>query len=119
MIRDYPQRRFGRLKIGEPGARKFVRSASQGSEEVGVVIGDDALEDGGHAFEPHASIDARFWEQRELVPLHSSLDSYLPFILHEDEVPDFDVATTIARKLAVRGTFFGGGRGQIVRNVTA
>src|SRR5260370_17518243 len=99
------------------GAAEFTGVLHQRDKKISVVVGDDALEEGGDAFEPHASIDARFWEQRELVPLHSRLDSYLPFILHEDEVPDFDVATAVAGALAISMPKFGSGRAHVVGNL--
>ncbi len=41
----------------EIDAAKFGGALHQRHEKVRVVIGDDSLEDGGDAFEAHASID--------------------------------------------------------------
>ena len=43
-------------------ATKFGGALEERDEEIGVVVGDDALEDGGGALEAHAGVDGGLGE---------------------------------------------------------
>ena len=46
-------------------AAEFGGSLKQRDKQIGVVVGDDALEDGGSAFQAHACVYAGFGKRRE------------------------------------------------------
>ena len=65
-------------------------------KEVGVVVGVDALQDAGDAFEPHACVDVLGGEWFE--------GSGLAIELDEDEVPDLDdVGVVLVDECVARG----------------
>src|SRR5881398_32581 len=84
----------------------------QRHEEVGVVVRDDALQDGGDTFEAHARVDAGLRQGSELT-------ARVAVELHEDEVPDFDVAAAIAREFAIGVALIRGGGAHVVMNFAA
>ena len=96
----------------EIDAAEFCGALHQRNKEIGVVVGDDALEDGGDAFEAHAGVHAGFRQRRERA-------AGVAIELHEDEIPDFDVAAAVAGKFAIGVAFFGGGRAHVVENFAA
>src|SRR5260370_908519 len=76
----------------------------QGLKQICIVVRDDALEDGGDAFEAHDGIDERFGQQIDTKDVSQLLVERLHFhqvIFHENKVPDFNVAATVATELAV------------------
>ena len=58
-------------------------------EEVGVVVRELALDDGRHALEAHAGVDARRGQGIER-------PRRVAVVLHEDEVPDLEPAVALA-----------------------
>ena len=77
-------------------ARPPCDGRQQGREEVGVVVGQLVLQHRDDALQPHAGIDGG-GRQRRQRPVG------LPLELHEDVVPDFDVAVAVAIDAAARG----------------
>src|SRR5262249_50224601 len=78
------------------------------ADEVSLVVGDLALQDGGDALQAHAGIDRR--------PRKSSqLAAGVAIVLHEDQVPDFDEPpTAVLRKALVLAARFSGFRSHVV-----
>ena len=93
-------------------AAEFGGSFCEGHKQIGVVVGDDALEDGSDAFEAHAGVDAGFRQRSESA-------GGVAVELHEDEIPDFDVAAAVARELTIGVAFFGCGGAHVVENFAA
>ena len=69
-------------------AGQLFRSVDQRLEGIGVVIVRNALHDSSNTLKPHAGIDRGLWQW------HIGA-IFLPFELHEHEVPDFDKPVTI------------------------
>src|SRR3990167_2267332 len=85
------------LFVGE-----FFCLADQASENVGLKDCLDSLKEGGHSFEPHAFIDAGFWEE-------VGLSCAVAVKLHEDEVPKFKKPfsfITIFERISCLSVFF-------------
>ena len=74
--RTVPDRRRRRRARGRPGA---------GLEEVGVVVGGDSLHHGREALEPHAGIHRGRRQRGERA-------GFVPVELHEDQIPDLEMA---------------------------
>ncbi len=86
MIGDHPvARRLGALGRN-PG--EIDAGVNEGAKEIDLVIVVGALQHGGHALEPHAGVDRRFWQRHALAAL-------LLLVLHEHEVPDLDEAVAL------------------------
>src|SRR5260370_42715058 len=88
----------------EVDAAKFGSALHQWNKKIRVVVGDDALEDGGDALEAHAGVHAWLWqriETKDLSQLRVERPHFHLVELHEDKVPNLDVAAAIARELAV------------------
>ncbi len=99
------------------GARGHAEHAGgvldDGVDQVGIVVGDLSLQDGGDAFEAHAGIDRG---TRQGVQFARGV----AIVLHEDEVPDFDKASAgIIGELLVFAAGFGGFDAEIVMNFGA
>src|SRR5580704_5013540 len=92
---------------------EFAGAVDDREDQVGLVVGELALEDGGNAFEAHAGIDRWTW-QRDSVAWRKLIE------LHEDQVPDFDeTASAIEGELFVFAAGFGGFGTQIVMDFRA
>ena len=63
----------------------------QGPEEIGIEIRELALQDGGEPLQSRAGINRRAGQG-------SHVALFVAVELHEDQVPQFDVAAAIARK---------------------
>src|SRR5207253_832254 len=72
-------------------ARERARSINDGQEQVGLVHGGRVLQDRGDALEAGPGVDIRLLERRALAI--SVLEE-----LHEDQVPDLQVALTFAQR---------------------
>ena len=70
----------------------------QRRKEIGLENADSVLQNGSHAFETHAGINRGLRERIQLAV-------GVAIELHEDEVPDFDVAAAIAGEFAIGVTF--------------
>src|SRR6266567_7016431 len=113
--------RFLFLKID---AAEFRRAFHQRDEEIGVVIGDNALEDGSRAFEAHACVDTGARERDQRETWARDYDTFgiwnrHAVVLHEHEVPDFDVTAAVAREFAVSVERFCSGLAHIVMDFAA
>ena len=84
----------------------------RGTNKSVSKIADFALQDGGKAFEARAGVDRRFWQRRDG-------SRGITVELHEDEVPDFDVAAAIAAEFAVGVALIGRGGAHVVVNFAA
>src|SRR5208283_2733206 len=92
---------------------EFSRAQYDGENQVGIVVGNLALQYGAGALESHAGVDRRAWQRSELA-------ARVAVVLHEDEVPDFDEAVPgIARECDVLLARVGGRRSEIVINLRA
>ncbi len=69
----------------------------QVTEKIGLEDAVDALQDAGHALQPHAGVD-RGARQRLALLLRHLLE------LHEDEVPEFEEAVAVLLRAARRAT---------------
>ncbi len=93
MVRDHPVRRpvtaLGRH------AGQFHAGGDEMAEDVDVIIVVDALEHRGDALEPHAGVDRGRGQRhaRAVGPL---------VVLHEDEIPDLDIAVAVGLRTAGR-----------------
>ena len=92
--------------------QKFRCFSHQRLKQVGVVVRDDALENTRDAFQPHAGINAGHRQGREGA-------AGVAVELHEDEVPDFDVAATVTGKFAIRVPFVRSRGAHVVMNLAA
>ena len=88
------------------------RFAHQRLKQIRVEIADFALQDGGDAFEARAGIDRGFG--RGL-----SVAGGVAIELHEDEIPDFDVAAAVAGEFAIGVALIGGRWPHVVVNFAA
>src|SRR5207248_6295974 len=84
--RDDPERAHGRLF--RSGAEHRRGRIDQVTEQIGLEDAFDALQDAGHALQPHAGVD-RGTRQRHALLLRHLLE------LHEDEVPEFEEAIAV------------------------
>ena len=91
MVGDHAQR--GRGQILGADRRGHVRD--QALEQVDLVVAVHVLEHGGDPLEPHAGVHARL-RQRGQRAVGGTLE------LHEDEVPDLDVAVPVLLRRAGR-----------------
>src|SRR5208282_5045437 len=66
----------------------------------------------GHAIKAHAGIDGSLRQRSER-------SICVAVELHENEIPDFDVAATVARKFAILVTLIGGSVAHVVVNLAA
>ena len=74
---------------GKISAAGFARGClDEALEEIDFVVGMHVLQNGGNALEPHAGIDARLGQGREIA-FGVALE------LHEHEVPDLDIAVAV------------------------
>jgi len=92
VVRDHAER-HGIAFIFQPG--NPFGFLNDRHEEVSLEIGEFPLKDGSHAFEPQAGVNV-------LLRQRSEYSAVVPLELHENEVPDFDVALATARRVAVR-----------------
>ncbi len=72
----------------ERGSGKLGCLSEERREEVGLVVGEDSLEDAGYAFEAHAGVDGGLGE-RGKGAVGCAIE------LHEDEVPDLHVSLVV------------------------
>jgi hypothetical protein len=84
VVGEHPQRR-----AVEVGRRRFARGGGdQVDEEVDLVVAVHVLQDRRRALEPHAGIDRRLRQR-----VHDT--GLVAVELHEDVVPDLDVAVAL------------------------
>ena len=106
VVRDHAQGHVvrGVVSVGLPGAAAHRRE--QRREEIGVVVGELALDDGRHALEAHARVHAGGGEGVEGALL-------VPDVLHEHEVPDLEPAVALAldAEAGAPGGLLGAGEG--------
>ena len=81
-------------------------------KQIRIEIADFALQDGGDAFEARAGVDGRLRQGIELA-------RGIAIELHENEIPDFDVAAAIAGEFAIGVALIGGGGTHVVVNFAA
>ncbi len=70
------------------------------------------MKDSGDAFEAHAGVDGRLRQGIEIA-------AGVSVELHENEVPDFDVAAAVAGEFAIGVTLIRGGRAHVVEDFAA
>jgi hypothetical protein len=63
-------------------------------QQIGLKVASLPLQNGGDALQSHACVNRRP-RQGSQIPTGISIE------LHEDEVPDFDITATFARKLTI------------------
>ena len=100
MVGDHP----GALHVDQRRGRAaglLGQRLEIGRKEVGPVIIADALRHGGDPLKPHASVNARLGQRRQGA-------GRFAVVLHEDEIPDFQVAVAIAVKPAAGGAMLHG-----------
>jgi hypothetical protein len=78
-----------RLVVSILQTAHLADAGEQRREEIGVVVRLLALQDGRHAFEAHAGVDAPRGQRRQRA-VRAALE------LHEDVVPDFDLRIVAA-----------------------
>ena len=88
------------LAVAHRDYGQFGGAADERDKEVGVVVADHALQDGGDAFESGSGVDGGLG-QRVQDAVGAAVE------LHEDEVPDFDVAAALAGEFALSGGALG------------
>jgi len=92
VVGDHPQGRGAAiLRAGDPGGR-----IDQSGKEVDVIVVVHTLEYGGDTLQSHAGVDRGLGQGMQRAP-------GVPFVLHEDQVPDLDVAVEV-RPLTARRT---------------
>ena len=102
-----------KLRIVAERAEQLRRAVDDGADEVGLVIGELALQHGGDALESHAGIDGGARERRQLA-------GDVAIVLHEDEIPDLDEAAAgVVRKLFVLAAGFRGFDAKVVVDLGA
>ena len=106
VIGDHAQRARGQHR----GARQLARRADQVPEQIDVVVGMHPLHDRSDALEPHAGVD-RGLRQACHLAVGAALE------LHEDQVPDLDVA--IAFLIGRAGRAAGNLRSVVVEDLAA
>ena len=70
------------------------------------------MHDGGEAFEARAGVDRRLRQRIELA-------ARVAIELHEDQIPDFDVAAAVAGESAIGVALIGGSRTHVVMDFAA
>ena len=93
MVGDDAERRHGLLLRSVP--ERGSGGIDQVTEQIGLEHALDALQDAGHALQPHAGVD-RGTRQRHALLLRHLLE------LHEDEVPEFEEAVAVLLRAARR-----------------
>ena len=84
VVGDYLERGIGEiLRPGFAGRRP-----DEDLEQVDLVVRMHALQHRGHPLQSHAGIDAGLGQRRE----HAL---FVPVVLHEHQVPDFDIAVAV------------------------
>ncbi len=76
------------LILAELLAGEFGGAGDERGEEIGLIVREFALQHGGYALKTHAGIDGGLGQRREHAVCR-------PVELHEDEVPDLDVALVV------------------------
>ncbi len=107
------ERGFGAIVGTAFHVQQFSGLLHNGLDQIGVIVRQVALQNGGEPLEPHAGINGRLRQRRQFAVGRTVK-------LHENQIPDFDeAAAAIKRKLFVFAAFFGGFRAQIVMNFRA
>ncbi len=70
------------------------------------------MEDGGDAFEAHAGVHAGLGQWTQLT-------TGVTVVLHEDEIPDFNVTAAVAGEFTIGVALLGSGRPHVVVNFAA
>jgi hypothetical protein len=90
VVRDHAERDVGLLVAAAVATlRQAFGRVDDAAEEIGVVVAEDVLEHGDDALEPHAGVHVF---RRQLAEALVGL----AVVLDEDEVPELDVARTVA-----------------------
>ena len=94
MVSNDPSGRY-RIRIGL-GLNLYQRGCAldQRREQISVVVRDHALHHGRHALQAGAGVDGRLGQRAHLAV-------GLAVELHEDQIPDFDVAAALAGEGAI------------------
>src|SRR5579863_2673821 len=109
---------FGSLDDTHTGVCQRLSSQQLGgtldqrSKKISFVVRDDTLKNGSGTFEAHAGVDAGLGQRRKF-------STGVAVELHENQIPNLDVAATVARKFAVSVAFFGRGRPHVIEDFTA
>src|SRR3974390_679480 len=118
MIRNYPQRRCSTLAFFNPflsievhGA-KFSSALGKWRKEIRIIVGDDTLQNGSQALQPHTCVYTGFRQRRKGA-------GRIAVELHEDEVPDFYITATGTGEFAVGVAFVGSDSAHVVVNFAA
>ena len=112
MVGDDAQRDVGLVVGAVLDIRHVEAAGNQRAEEVRVEVGSLALQHGREALEARAGIDRGARKRRERAAL-------IAVVLHEDEVPQLDVAAAVARELAVGVTLLARARPKVVMDFRA
>ena len=93
-------------------AHQLLDPSDNGANDVDVVVGELSLHDGRQPLEPHAGVDGRF---RQGVQVAGGV----AIILHEDEVPELQVAVALFFGAAAAGRAAPDGRALVVDELGA
>src|ERR1017187_3475425 len=96
-------------EICDVHTKQLCRSVNQWVEKVRIVIRNHALQHRRHPLRSHPRIDRRFRKYLESGPGNSIGYSSVAVVPHEHEIPNLDIAPTIAWELAIHVPFIGGG----------
>ncbi len=96
----------------ERGSCQFRRLRNQRRKQIRVVIRDHSLQHRGHSLQAHARID-RWLGQRIQLPAGVAVE------LHEDEIPQLDIASAVAAEFAVGVALIGRDHTHVVMNLAA
>ena len=107
-------RREASLRGDAPGrvAGEFAGALDERHKQIRIEIADFALQDSGEAFEARAGVDRRLRQRRDRA-------RRVAIELHEDEIPDFDVAAAFAAEFAIGVALIGRRGAHVVVNFAA
>src|ERR1700682_5368078 len=96
---------------------EFCSALDEWREQIRIEIADFALEDCGEAFEARPRVNRGLWQglkmRLETIAFDVAEIAYA-VELHEDEIPDFDVAAAFAAEFAVGVALVGRGGAHVV-----
>ena len=88
MIRDHSKIDIGIRAATVLDSRQLGRGLQNGSKQIGVIVGVDPLEHRRHPLQTGAGVDGRVGQRIHLA-------APVAVVLHEDQVPDLQIATTL------------------------
>ncbi len=94
------------------GSGQFGRACDQRREQIRIVIRNHALQHRRHPLQAHAGIDRRLGQRIQLA-------AGIAVELHEDEVPQLNIASAVAAKLAIRVALVGRRHAHVVVDLAA